>query len=131
MIIAVGSDSPDLSGSIPSFFAESRYLLFVDTDNGELLRSLARRPGGDMDFAREMLRMDCEGVLCGPIEAEPFLVIADEGCITRYNAAGMSVAEALERFAVRRLDLIRDHIGGEGCLSHAGEAGCKERKDGE
>jgi predicted Fe-Mo cluster-binding NifX family protein len=124
MMIAVASDSPDMNGTVPAFFAAARYLLFIDTDSGELLHALARNPGGDKEFARAMLRRDCEGVLCGPLEPEPFLLIADEGCITRYNAAGLGVAEALDRFGRRSLELIRDHIGGEGCRNHTGGTSC-------
>jgi hypothetical protein len=124
MLIAVASDSPDRNGTVPAFFAETPYRLFFDTESGGLLHVQTRSPGGDRDFAREMLRRDCEGVLCGPLEEEPFLLIADEGCITRYNAAGLPVAEALDRFGRRGLDLIRDHIGGRGCQNHAGGARC-------
>ena len=131
MLIAVASDSPGRSGTVPAFFAETPYLLFFNTESGELLHVQARSPGGDRDFAREMLRRDCDGVLCGPLEEEPFLLIADEWCITRYNAAGLSVAEALARFGRRGLDLIRDHIGGEGCRNHTGGARCAGSGEGE
>lgn len=122
MLIAVASDSADMQGAVPTLFAEAPYLLIVNAETGELLHSLPRTAGGDMAFAAQMLSLDCEGLLCGPIAREPFLRIADDGCITRYNAAGLRVGEALARFSRRDLELIRDHIDGEGCQSRSGDA---------
>lgn len=115
MKIAVTSDTPGLDGRIPALFSESAYLLIVESDTQELLHVFRRDAGQDMAFARAILQKDCEGVLCGPIEREPFLVIADEGCVTRYNAVGMRVMEALAALESRGLALIRDYIGGTGC----------------
>lgn len=115
MKIAVTSDVPGLEGRVPALFADSPYLLIVELDTRELLHIFSRETNQDMAFAREILHKDCEGVLCGPIEMEPFLVIADEGCVTRYNAAGMLVEEALTALDSRALELIRDYIGGTGC----------------
>ena len=96
-------------------------VLVVNGGSGELLQSLAADGGGDP--AREILKWDCEGVLCGPIEKEAFLVIADEGGVTRYNAAGLTVREALKKLDSRKLELIRDHIGGDGCGGHSRSGG--------
>ena len=118
MKIAIMSDQADLGGRVPDCFSRSPFLLIVDAEKGDLLEVIAREEdvaGQDVFFAREILRWDCEGVLCGPIEREPFVIIADEGCVTRYNAAGMGAREALERMNRRALELVRDYIGGAGC----------------
>ena len=66
---------------------------------------------------------DCEAVFCGPIEEAPFTIIADEGCVTRYLAALLSVEEAVREMQSYRLEMITDFIGGTGC--HSGE-GCHD-----
>lgn len=125
MLMAVTSDAPDLNGTVPPRFSESPYLLIVDMEQEILQRVLHRDAGQDSAFARAMVDAGCEGVLCGPIERDPFLIIADQGCITRYDAAGMTVLDALTRMSRRELPLLKDHLGGEGCQSsresHAGE----------
>lgn len=130
MKIAVLSDTPGLNGKVPALFSQSPCLLIVNAETGELLHATTREEGADgqdIAFAREILRWDCEGVLCGPIEREPFIIIADEGCVTRYDASGMAVMEALERMNMRSLELIRDHIGGEGCQGehNSGSSACE------
>ena len=125
MKIAVCSDKSDLSGLVPGLFGEAAWLLIVEDESGELLRVVERsESGGDLFLARAILEEDCEGVLCGPLEREPFLIIADEGQVTRYNAAGLPAAEALERFRRRDLELIREHIGAEPHHPQGGSGGC-------
>lgn len=125
MKIAVASDTPDLTGRVPALFAETPYLLIVEADEGTLLHVAARDANGDVGLARLVLHWDCEGILCGPIEEEPFLIIADEGCVTRFLAAGLPTTEALTLMEARRLEYIRDFIGGPGCGGgHSGAKGC-------
>jgi predicted Fe-Mo cluster-binding NifX family protein len=135
MNIALASDSPGLDGTVPALFAQTPYLLIVDVEANQFLAVVDRNdlPGSpeerDLALAREVLRWDCEGVLCGPLERAPFLVIADEGQVTRYLAAGMSVIEALQGLERRSLALIRDHIDGGGCQGEhkagQGESACE------
>ncbi len=127
MKIAICSNRADSTGLVPDFFHRSDWLLIVEVDSGLILAAIARNEGGDMALAREILNRGCEGLLCGPINREPFLIIADEGQVTRYNAAGLHVEEALEKFKKRSLDLIRDHIGSAGPPSHSGSGGCEGR----
>ena len=126
MKIAVLSDTPNLGGKVPAQFSQSPCLLVINAETGQLLHTVARddkAEGQDIAFAREILRWDCEGVLCGPIEREPFIIIADEGCVTRYNASGLPVVEALARMNSRSLELIRDYIGGDGCQGEHNSGG--------
>lgn len=135
MKIAVASDTPSFGGAVPALFSETPYLLIVNMESGDIMDIISRAslPGSrqeqDLAFAREILRWDCEGVLCGPIERPPFLIIADEGQITRYNAAGMRVHDALTKAHQRGLELIRDHIDGGGCAGEhkegQGESKCE------
>lgn len=121
MYIGIMTDGPDMNGIIPAFFADADYLLIVDADTGAVHAKYARTGMTDSDFSRKLIVHDCEAVLCGPIETEPFLIIADEGCITRYNGVGLSADDALKAMMVDRLPLIVDFIGGSGCNSGHGE----------
>lgn len=135
MKIAVASDTPDYSGVVPPLFSGATHLLLVDMESGDILDIVSRsslhgsKEAQDVSLARQILRWNCEGVLCGPIERAAFLIIADEGQVTRYNAAGMGVYEALSKAAGRELELIRDHIEGAGCRGEhkegAGESNCE------
>ncbi|MDR2945443.1 MAG: hypothetical protein LBV79_01670 [Candidatus Adiutrix sp.] len=126
MKIAITSDQPGLDGRVPALFSESPWLVIIETDSGEALCSLAGSEA-PLHFAKEILRWNCEGLLSGPIEREPFLLIADEGGVTRYDAAGLSVREALSRLESRSLELIRDHIGDRSCDSRrSGGSQCRE-----
>ncbi len=124
MKIAVASDRPDLTGRVPALFAETPYLLIVEADDGRLLQVAARDADGDASLARRVLHWDCEGILCGPIEEEPFLILADEGGVTRFLAAGLPAAAALARMEARQLEFIRDFIGGAGCGGHSSGGDC-------
>ena len=117
MYIGIMTDRMGKEGKIPALFADASCLLITDADTGIVH---AKYTGNDMtgsDFARKLIEHDCEAVICGPIEREPFLIIADEGCITRYNGVGLSADDALKAMNADRLPLIVDFIGGSGCGS--------------
>lgn len=112
MNIAVASTRPGPEGRVPDTFSQTPWLLIFNVDTGELLHKEARGEEGDLGLAQAVVKWDCEGVICGPIERDPFLILA-EGCVTRYNAAGMNVESSLQAMEARTLDFIRDHIGGD------------------
>lgn len=114
MKIALVTEESNLKGAVSASFALGRWLLIVDEEDGRVLEALSREGQSDLDLAWKIVQSDCEGLLCGPIEREPFLIIADQGGVTRYLAAGLNAQEALEKFHRRDLEYIRDHIGGEG-----------------
>ena len=117
MYIGIMTDRADMDGKIPALFAEASCLLIADAETGAVHAQYDREGNTDSDFARRLIEYDCEAVLCGPIEKEAFLIIADEGCITRYNGVGLSAAEALKAMNADKLPLIVDYIGGSGCGS--------------
>ena len=112
-------------GAVAASFGAAQRLLLVESDTGSVLESLERQGRSDIELALKILDWNCECVLCGPIEEAPFLVIADEGGVTRYDASGLVFAEALARFNSDALLLIRDCIGGTGCQS-GGAGECHE-----
>ena len=123
MRIAVASDRDNLKGNVPETFSDSRFILVTELETGEFLGVIERGSWNDQDLARLILGWDCEGVLCGPIEREPFLILADEGGVTRYLAAGLTVLQALNLARGRDLELIRDHIDGDHRRRHS-PGGC-------
>lgn len=88
-----------------------------------LLCTVPRTGLSDEALALRIVEEDCEAVLCGPIEEAPFVILADQGCVTRYAASGLAPEEALRKMERYELDMITDYIGGTGC--HSGE-GCHE-----
>ncbi len=124
MYFAAMTDEPGLSGTISETFAAARYLLILDTDKGTVVTTYPRGGADDCALARRIVQHDCEAVLCGPIEEAPFTIIADEGCVTRYLAAGQRTGAALADALGYRLNMIPDFIGGTGC--HSGEGNCEE-----
>lgn len=120
--IAIAMNDKGALGVVPDLFSQSGRLLLVESALGTVREVFSRDGRSDAELARKILEWDCECVLCGPIEPEPFLIIADEGGVTRYNAAGLSFDKALKAFKADALELIRDHIGGRGCRSGADEA---------
>ncbi len=117
MYIGIMTCGSDMDGKIPAMFADANYLLIADADTGIVHVRYARNGMTDRDFARKLIEHNCEAVLCGQIEKEPFLIIADEGCITRYNGTGLSADDALKAMNADLLPLIVDFIGGIGCGS--------------
>lgn len=112
---------------VASDFSSAKRLQIYDVpDHGgayTLLREIPRDCLDDEAIALRIVEEDCEAVLCGPIEEAPFVVLADQGCVTRYNAVGLEADEALRKMEAYALDMITDFIGGTGC--HSGE-GCHE-----
>lgn len=123
--IALAIGELGTAGQVSSRFGAAERLLLVASDSGEILDTLERQGRSDIELARRVLDWNCECLLCGPLEKAPFLIIADEGGVTRYDASGLDFSEALRRFSSGTLPLIRDHIGGVGCQS-AGAGECHE-----
>ena len=86
-----------------------------------MLGELARGRASDEEFARMLAARDPEALITGEINREPFEVIAEEYCITRYYGGGLKAAEAVRLMNEYRLRIIPDHIGGTGCHSGHGE----------
>lgn len=122
--IAVTTDGPMLDSTVCPTYAELTYLLIVDAESGKLLRCIERADRSETDMAREIVAEDCEAVITGPIEEAPFVIIADEGCCTRYDGAKLPVLLAVDKMNGYVLPLLTDYIGGTGC--HPGdESNCQ------
>jgi hypothetical protein len=124
MKIAVASSAPGREGLVPELFSLSPWLLIINAETDELLQTIARDQDGDLGLAREILKWNCEGLLSGPIDREPFLLIADEGGVTRFQAVGLTVDQALDGLRARNLDYIKDYIGSDGHRHDQGGGAC-------
>ena len=125
MYIAAMTDAPGLDGIVSKTFADARYLLILDAEKAAVVTTYPRGEMDDCALANKIVQHDCEAVLCGPIEEPPFVIIADEGCVTRYQASGLRAGTALEEMLAYHLGMIPDFIGGTGC--HSGEGECDGR----
>lgn len=117
MYIAAMTETSGIDGIVSENFAKSKYLLILEAETGEVCAAYSREELDDCGFAGKIVEHDCEAVLCGPIEEAPFIIIADEGCVTRYQASGLSAGEALKQMEEYKLNMITDFIGGTGCGS--------------
>lgn len=126
MKIGILTRSTAADSRIPALFCDAGALWIVDADDGGTAALYPREGRTDADLCRLVLAHDCEAVLCGLLEEAPFTVLADEGGVTRYRAAGLTAAEALLAMQRDALPLIPDHIGGSGCGAHGAQGGCRE-----
>ena len=77
-----------------------------------------------MVFAQKVVDHDCEAVICGPIEKEPFELMAGK-MVSRYDGSGHTVERAYKYMVQYRLELIRDYIGGPGAVGHSHDFSCE------
>ena len=125
MLIAVMSDRPALDGKVPDRFETSPALLFIETDDGTLVR--AETGAAAADYAKMIAESFCEAVVCSAhIGKDCFDPIADAG-VTRYDGAGANVLDAARGAHRGTLPLIPEYEGGPGCASGTGE--CHEHDE--
>jgi predicted Fe-Mo cluster-binding NifX family protein len=108
MKIAVAANGSTLEDLVPVKFEDSPYLLIVETDDGsyEAFRNPEGQGGDGVVMTREIMRQDCEAVICGSIEKPAFteLMIAQ---VTRYLGSNRSAHDALRLMDAYQLDIIR------------------------
>ena len=122
MLIAVMSDRPDLSGTVPERFEGAPVLLLIETESGLLRR--ADTGLSAEEYAANIAASGCEAVVCGRhIGQACFDPIADAG-VTRYEGAGLNVLEAARGADRGTLPLIPEYEGGPGCGSGSGGCDC-------
>ena len=132
--VAVSASGPSMESNVPATFEETTHLLIIDADAEVLLDTLdsgEKEPmGRSMYFAQKVVDLDCEALLCGVLEPEPFAVLAEENSVTRYLAADLSANESIRMMKRYALALITDYIGGTGCPD-ADPANCEHHHDHE
>ena len=113
MYIAAMTEKPGMEGIVSPLFGNAEYLTIMQAETASVYKVYGREDvGGDCGFARKIVE---------PVEETPFVILADEGCVTRYLASGLTARKALEEMNRYRLPMLPDFIGGSGC--HSGEDG--------
>ena len=118
--VAVAATEDTVYSMIPALFEDTTHLLIIDADTDRILNVIYSQEGTpplerSVFLAKKVAELDCEALLCGALEPEPFRVLAEENCITRYMAAELNVLDGINWMNNNSLDLITDYIGGTGC----------------
>lgn len=124
MKIAITSDREAIDGLVPATFKESPFLMIIEADENQILKIYGRQDSENIEFAKKVLEHDCEAVICGPIEKEPFGLLAGAG-VTRYLGSGHTVQKAYRYMNRYALELIRDYVGGPGAFGHSHSGNCE------
>ena len=109
------------NGTVADLFSNAQHAVIIDAESFGVLGEIARGKAGDTEFARKLAAEDPEAVITGGINKEPFVILAEEHGITRYDGAGLRASEAVKLMNAYRLRIIPDYIGGTGCHSDIGE----------
>ena len=124
LIIAICSDSGKVSGIVPKTFRDAPFLLIVDAEQGKVIEILAREDSANLAFAEAVVARHCEALITGPMEKEPFEIVAGAN-VTRYDGSGRKVERAWHYMQTGRLGWIRDYIGGPGPAAHPHAESCE------
>ena len=124
MKIAVTCENMEINGLVPKTFKDSEYLMIIDADKNQIFKIYGKQDPDNMVFAQKVLDHDCEALICGPLEKEPFELLAGAG-VTRYNGSGHKVQTASDKMNRYQLDWIADYIGGPGAFGHSHTGACE------
>ncbi len=130
MNIAVTCENEEIRGIVPKLFKDSPFLMIIDADKNQIFKIYGKQDEDNMVFARKVLEHDCEALICGQLEKEPFELLAGAG-VTRYDGSGHTVQKAYDYMNRYKLPWIADYIGGPGAFghSHSGECECGEEEE--
>ena len=120
MKIAVTCENMEINGLVPNTFKDSEFLRIIDADKNQIFKIYGKQDPENMVFAQKVLEHDCEAIICGPMEKEPFELLADAG-VTRYNGSGRKVQKAYDYMVRYQLPWIDEYIGGPGKGGHKHE----------
>lgn len=126
MLIGVMTNGTSLESTVARTYAEADTLLIVDFEEMKILHAFPVTDETGEEPARKMIELDCEAVLCGPVHKKPFLILADEGAISRYLASGYTAREALRKMDAYELIMLTESIEGDGCSGAHSDGTCHE-----
>ena len=72
MNIAIASETEEIDGLVPATFKESPFLMIIDADKNQIFHVYGKQDPDNLVFAKKVVEHDCEAVICGPNEKEPF-----------------------------------------------------------
>ena len=117
--VAVAASGSSMDQWIPDRFDQASYLLILDAESEQILETIQDNREDSMArslfFSQKVVDYDCEAILCGELEREAFAILAEENCVTRYQASGLSILDSIKQMNAYALPLITDYIGGSGC----------------
>jgi len=120
MKIAVAADTKEMTAVIPGIFDDAKGLLIIETDDMEIVDYVTDK------WLANMVKYDCEVLICGDMYDPPlFEGIAGAG-ITRYYGGGLTAGDAAEKMLRYEIPMITDYVGGQGCGPHGDPANCAE-----
>ncbi|MBQ6389641.1 MAG: hypothetical protein IJH90_08530 [Mogibacterium sp.] len=105
------------NGTVAAMYSDAGHAVVMDAETGKILKEVPRGRASDTEFARMIGAEDVEAVITGPMNKEPFEVLAEQYFITRYDGGGLKAGEAIRCMNAYRLRMIPDYIGGTGCHS--------------
>lgn len=114
LMIAAAVSKNSVNSVIPETLDGAAGILLFDAERP--IKETVRFVTGD--YVPAMLKVSCEAILCGAIHDKALFERIAEGCITRYDASGMTVPQAVAAMNCYRLPFIRDYVGGTGCHDH-------------
>ncbi len=79
MNIAIASETEEIDGLVPATFKESPFLMIIDADKNQIFHVYGKQDPDNLVFAKKVVEHDCEAVICGPIEKEPYARFPDNG----------------------------------------------------
>lgn len=55
--------------------------MIIDADKNQIFHVYGKQDPDNLVFAKKVVEHDCEAVICGPIEKEPFEILVKAGVI--------------------------------------------------
>lgn len=103
MKICLSATGPDLKATIDPRFGRCKYLLFVDSESGEIVKSMENKNTGAMrgagiTTAQVVADEGTEVIITGNIGPNAFGVLKSTGIKIYTGVFGVTVKEALEKF---------------------------------
>lgn len=112
MNIAVAADGKNLESYVTEHFEKCEFLLIINMS--DLSIKAIKNEGSVAELAKKAIEFDCEAIITGKLNQEPFNILAD-AYITRFHGFGYTVEKSLELMDRNILKLIRNLEGTEGC----------------
>lgn len=112
MKIAVATLGNTLTSRVAGEFVKCTHLLIVDVEtmSFQVFEHDPEKDEEGLALAKLVKDHNCEALIIGLIEGEPFELLAAEQ-ITRYYGAGYTAEEALDLMERMELEIICDYVG--------------------
>ncbi len=117
MNIAIAVDGDNMSSAVSEQLERCENLLIINVETTDVQvfpnPEASEEVAGER-LAQEILKHNCEAVICGLIRPTAFEIIAGNG-VTRFLGVGHDATKALALMDSNRLEVIRDADGRNSC----------------